>query len=256
MTIPPLRLIQLLIASVGISCAGEYVRFEASVGPGLRPATVHGYILDAKQDRFKIVDVSAMGPEVKSLGDAFASINATAGVSGAAVPDGATFPGYVLLDAKKTGSLQGPGAAADGIFLVAGGIPSLKPLSSLTETELEGVAYALRGGPMLVEGGTARGNLDSKGYARRTVLATSTDGKWAILYVPSATMDGLARMLGDGKTFPGFAVAQAMALPSALHSGIWFERPDKALPLYLREIHPVRFGLAVVPLKKAEAALR
>jgi hypothetical protein len=256
MTPPPIRLISLIFASVGISCAGEYVRFEASVGPGERPATVHGYILDAKQDRFKIVDVSTIRPEVKSLGDAFASINAIAGVSGAAAPQGADFTGFVLLDAKKTGSLQGLGAPTDGMFLVAGGIPSLKAFSSVTETDLERVAYALRGGPMLVENGAVRTHLDAKGYARRTVLATSTEGNWAILYVPSATMDGLARMLGDGKTFPGFVVAQAMALPSALHSGIWFERPDKALPLYLREIHPVRFGLAVVPLKKAEAALR
>jgi hypothetical protein len=240
----PLRVLAFL-ATATIATAGEYFRFDAPTGPGQRSGTLHGYAFHERDETLRVIDlVEAKAPH---MGDAFATLGANAGCNGGVtLPDGQPL-GLMIAQSEKTGTLVPDTPQGSGLLRVQGGLISLLRSATATPDQWEHAEQALQAGPLLVENHVATPGLDADSFSRRTVLVTSGTGEWAILYVPSATLDGLARMLADGKSFPRFRVATALHLSSGAASGIWLHRPNNAPPLYLREIVTGRNALAVMP---------
>jgi uncharacterized protein YigE (DUF2233 family) len=240
----PLNLLLSLFTAASAT-AGEAFRFDAEIGPDKRAVTLHGYAFREPEETFRVIDLSTQ-PSTR-MGDAFVAAAAFAGCNGGNLrPDGQPF-GFMIASSVKSGSLAIGEPGGEGLLLVKNGIASLLTSQAATPGHLENAEQALQGGPFLVDNGVPSEGLDAERFSRRTVVVTSGNGEWAILYSPSTTLDRLARMLGDGKTFPKFKIATALNLAGGTASGIWFQRSDGAPPLYLREITPGRNVLAVMP---------
>lgn len=239
-------LLALLLTAVPCA-AGEYFRFDAPLGPGERSGTLHGYHFNQKTETLKVIDRNAtqLAPW-KTLGEAFSSSRALAGCNGGFSTTDGKPVGIVISDSVRFGALETKPGPTSGLVLVKWNSISLLNAAHATEADLVGATQAIQGGPFLVEKGTVVAGLDAKSYSRRTVLLTSGTGDWAILYAPSATLAGLAGMLGDGKTFTRFPVTSALNLDGGLSSGIWIHLGDGAPPVYLREVNPVRTGIAII----------
>jgi uncharacterized protein YigE (DUF2233 family) len=242
-----LHLLIAVICGTASCLAGEYFRLDAPLGPGERNGTLHGYHFNQKTETLRVIDRNAatLAPW-KSLGEAFSSVRALAGCNGGyTLPDGKPI-GIVVSDSVRFGALETKPGPTSGLVLVKWNTISLLNAAHATEADLMGATQAIQGGPFLVENGRPAAGLDSKTYSRRTVLVTSGHGDWAILYAPSATFSGLANLLGDGKSFTKFPISAALNLDGGLSSGIWIHLGDGAPPVYLREVNPVRTGIAVV----------
>jgi uncharacterized protein YigE (DUF2233 family) len=235
----------LFLLTAAVSTAGETFRFDAEIGPDKRAVTVHGYAFREPEETFRVIDLSTQ-PSTR-MGDAFVAAAAFAGCNGGNLrPDGQPL-GLMIASSVKSGSLAIEEPGGEGLLLVKNGVASFLASKAATPGHLENAEQALQGGPFLVDNGVPTEGLDAKHFSRRTVVVSSGQGEWAILYSPSTTLDLLARMLSDGKTFPKFKIAGALNLAGGTASGIWFQRSDGAPPLYLREITPGRNVLAVMP---------
>lgn len=240
------RVLFLILMGICPGKAGEYFHFDAPLGPGERTGTLHGYRFNQKTETLRVIDRNAtqLAPW-KTLGEAFAASRALAGCNGGfTLPDGKPV-GIVISDSVRFGALETKPGSSSGLVVVKWNSISLLNSAQATEADLIGATQAIQGGPFLVEKGKSVAGLDTKSFSRRTVLLTSGTGDWAILYAPSATLSGLAGMLGDGKTFTKFPVATALNLDGGLSSGIWIHLGDGAPPVYLREVNQVRTGIAV-----------
>lgn len=233
--------------SSGIAGAGEYFRFDAHIGPGARSATLHGYLFDEKHEALRVLDRGQVGPQGQTLGEAFFAIGAFAGCNGGVVRETGEPVGLVIANTRKSGTFHQDGQTASGVLAVRDGHISLLRTSTVKETDLDNATQVLQGGPLVVEGGRATEGLDAKTFGRRTVIVTDGQQNWTILYVPSATLDGLAKMLGDGTTFKKFKIITAMNLDGGLTSSLWVQRSENALPIYLKEVNPVRTAIAILP---------
>lgn len=241
------RLALILLLGIGSCPAGEYFHFDAPLGPGGRSGTLHGYRFNQKTETLRVIDRNAtkLAPW-KTLGEAFASSRARAGCNGGFTLTDGNPIGIVISDSVRFGALDTTASPAGGLILVKWNSISLLNAAHATEADLIGATQAVQGGPFLVEKGKPAGELDSKSFARRTIILTSGSGEWAILFAPSATLAGLADMLADGKSFTLFPVSAALNLAGGLSSGLWIHLGDGAPPVYLREVNPVRTGIAVV----------
>lgn len=239
----PLKLLMFFLTAAA-AAAGETFRFDAEIGPDKRSVTVHGYAFREQEETFRVIDLSTQ-PSTR-MGDAFVTATAFAGCNGGNLrPNGQPF-GLMIASSVKSGSLAIGEPGGEGLLLVKNSGIFLLSSKAATPGHFENAEQALQGGPFLVDNGVPTEGLDAEHFSRRTLVVTSGHGEWAILYSPSTTLDLLARMLGDGKTFPKFKIAAALNLAGGTASGIWFQLSDGAPPLYLREITPGRNVLAVM----------
>jgi len=241
------RLALTMLLGIGLCPAGEYFHFDAPLGPGERNGTLHGYRFNQKTETLRVIDRNAtkLAPW-KNLGEAFASSRALAGCNGGLTLTDGNPIGIVISDSVRFGALEAKPGPGSGLILVKWNSISLLNAAHATEADLMGATQAVQGGPFLVEKGKPVAGLDAKSFARRTLILTSGSGDWAILFAPSATLAGLANTLADGKTFTKFQVSAVLNLAGGLSSGLWIHLGDGAPPVYLREVNPVRTGIAVV----------
>ncbi|MGC4017436.1 MAG: phosphodiester glycosidase family protein [Luteolibacter sp.] len=237
----------LFLSTAAIVCGGEAIRFDAKTGPGGREGSCHGYLFDDLRETIRVVDrEKPVTTEGQTLGDAFAGIGAFAGCSGGmTTPDGKPI-GLIISDGKQVSPVDA-GAESGGVLVLRDGRIFLETASTAQSGSAGVITQGLQCGPILVDDGKPAAGLDTKFFGRRCVIVSSGKGQWAILYIPSATMDGLARMLADKTTFPKFPVVRALSLGTGLSSAVWIARSESALPLYLKEVNPVRSGIAILP---------
>ncbi len=236
-----------LLVSIASCQAGQYFHLDAPLGPGERVATLHGYHFSQKTETLRVIDRNAtrLAPW-KTLGEAFTASRALAGCNGGFTqPDGMPL-GIVISDSVRFGQLESKAGPASGLVVVKWNSISLLKAADATEANLMGATQAIQGGPFLIESGKSCAGLDSKSFSRRTVLISSGTGEWAILYAPSATLQGLAKLLGDGKSFTSFHVETVLNLEGGLSSSMWIQLENGAQPIYLREVNPVRTGIAII----------
>jgi hypothetical protein len=232
-------------ATLAGAAAGETFRFDAEIGPDRRAGTLHGYAFHERTDALRVLNLSS-APDSR-MGDALAKLGAFAGCNGGSVSDNGQPLGLVVADGVKSGTLATDKPGTEGVLVVSSGSIALLPSASWSGERLDHPSQALQGGPFLVANGAPTTGLDADHFARRTVIVTSGKGDWAILYSPSTTLDRLAHVLADGKSFPHFKIAAALNLGGGALSGIWFQRSEGAPALYLREISPSPNALAIIP---------
>lgn len=216
----------------------EFIEREA-IQDG-RAVRVQGVFFSAKQGRMKIIANPTANQG--TLAEAMQAAGAIAGVNG----------GYFHADWKPVGLMIADGREVNGferakllsgVFVVTDGKPRL--LRSSQYSPSKGDTDALQAGPFLVDGGSATVGLDSNRIARRTVLATDGNGRWAILLLSHVSLADAGAVLASSEVFPDFPIERALNLDGGSSSALWVDTKPK--PFYMREHGAVRNYLAILP---------
>lgn len=101
---------------------------------------------------------------------------------------------------------------------------------------------AIQCGPMLVEGGKPVAGLNATRIARRTAAATGSEGRAALAYITSVSLEDAAQILALPHLFGSWAPHTALNLDGGTSSGLWADTV-----VSLPEIKRVRNFLGVVP---------
>jgi exopolysaccharide biosynthesis protein len=214
----------------------EFVAREAQQdGAAVR---VQGVFFTAKQARFAVID----NPGRLSLGEVLPSLPALAGTNGAYFHADGTPVGLQISAGAKVHPYE-TAKLLSGVFVVTKGVPRLVRSARYTPSKYDG--EALQCGPFLVENGKAIAGLNAVKSARRTVVATDGNGKWALLIFSYATLAETAGILASGTIFPDFPVKQALNLDGGSSTGLWVATVPK--PFYLSEFGRVRNFLGILP---------
>ncbi|HEY8901442.1 MAG TPA: phosphodiester glycosidase family protein [Chthoniobacterales bacterium] len=203
-----------------------------------RAVRVQGVFFSAKQARFAVIDNAS----VDSLGAAMSAAGALAGTNGAYFHPDNTPLGLMIAGGKKIHALE-RAKLLSGVFVVTKGRPRIVRAGKFTPSAAD--TEALQAGPFLVEGGAPISGLNATRVALRTVVATTGDGRWALLLVSSSTLADSAAVLSAAAVWPDFRIQQALNLDGGSSSGLWVATKDK--PFYRREFSTVRNFLAVLP---------
>lgn len=225
---------------------GEHRRFELPVAPGGRTATVHAYVFNSNDEVFRVIDQGGTTkPQAhEDLGAACLAAEALAGVNGGFFnPEGQPL-GVMIAGGKKSGGQGLKGSLTSGVVW-SDGQQNGMARSAAFGFEHARATNLLQGGPFLVDQGAAVSGLEARKFARRTVVLTDGGSQWAIAYVPSATLDGLAKALVKPGAFPHFVLRMVLNLDGGGSSGLWIRRENQQ-SFYLREISRVRNFLVVV----------
>jgi uncharacterized protein YigE (DUF2233 family) len=240
-----MRLLLTILAVAVPALGGEHQRFELVTGPGGRPTTAHAYIFDSRDEVFRVIDQGGIAAQAsEDLGTACVSNGAMAGVNGGFFNPQGDPLGLMIAGGKKVGSLDLNGSLTSGVVWSDGqqnGIARAKAFD-LTHPRATNL---LQAGPFLLEKGAPVTDLDSKKFARRTIVMNDGGTRWGIAYVPGATLDGLAKALAQPGAFPHFPLRTVLNLDGGGSSGLWIRKENGQL-FYLHEISKVRNFLVVV----------
>lgn len=228
------------------SFAGEHLRFDLAVAPGGRVTTMHAYVFDAREETLRVVRASDGADELRSV---CRSRGALAGINGGFFDSTGAPLGLVVSEGRRMGR---PGLASgltSGVLSVSGGTPSLSRAKDHAFGD-PSVSDLLQAGPFLVRERQAVTELQPSRYARRSLILTDGNHRWALAYVPSATLDGIAKTLAAPGGFPPFQPTTVLNLGGATSSGFWVRRPAD-LDFYLREVVKLPNFVIVVPRQQA-----
>lgn len=214
----------------------EFVEREAQQdGSAVR---VQGVFFITKQARFAVID----NPGRISLGEAMAAAHALAGANGAYFQGDQTPVGLEIAGGVKIHGFE-KAKLLSGVFVVTKGSPRLVRSAKYTSSKND--TAALQCGPFLVEDGKVIAGLNAVRPARRTVVATDGNGKWALMILSYATLAETADILANRAIFPDFPVKQALNLDGGSSTGLWVASAPKAF--YRPEMSRVRNFLAILP---------
>ena len=240
-----MRFLLVILALAIPAWSGEHRRIDLPIGPGGRATTIHAYVFNSESEVFRVIDQGGLLLQNNTdLGAACAAAGATAGVNGGFfTPEGEPL-GLMIAGGKRVGSPLLTSGLTSGVLWSNGG------RSGIARTKVFDLDHAkasdlLQAGPFLVENGTAVEGLEAKKFARRTIVMTDGGNRWAIAYVPGATLSGLATALATPGAFPHFPLKTALNLDGGGSSGLWIRRQNDQL-FYLREISKVRNFLVIV----------
>jgi len=226
--------------------AGEHRRFEMTVSPGARTATVHAYLFNSRHEVFRVVDQQGIaGQKHADLGAACLAAGALAGVNGGFFDPQGQPLGLMIASGKRSGSPALAGSLTSGVVWSDGKRNGMVRTAAY-DLGPSAAPELLQAGPFLIESGKSVAGLEATRFSRRTIILTDGGDLWAIAYVPSATLDALAKALEKPGAFPPFQPKSVLNLDGGGSSGFWVQR-ESAQSFYLHEISRVRNFLVVVP---------
>lgn len=236
----PLSLLTLLPAS-----GGQHRHFELSVGPGGRAATVHAYVFSSDHEAFQVIDQAAPVPQPHlTLGDACLAANATAGVNGGPFDSRDQPLGLLIAGGKHSGAPALGGSLTSGVIWSDGKKNGMARAAAF-DFSIAGISQLLQAGPFLMEDSKPVAGLEVARFSRRTIVLTDGGSQWAIAFIPSATLHGLADTLARPGAFPPFQPKMVLNLDGGGSCGFWVDR-ENGQSFYLREISKVQNFLVVV----------
>jgi hypothetical protein len=226
--------------------AGEHLRFLLPVGPGDRPSTAHAYVFNSGKETIRVVDQGGITQQTHAdLGAAAHAAGASAGVNGGFFDPQGNPLGHFVADGKSVGISTASSPLTSGLIWSDGRKIGTARTTSF-DLKASEFTQLLQAGPFLIENGAPVGGLETAKFSRRTIILTDGGKLWALAYVPSATLDGLAHALAKPGAFPSFSPKVVLNLDGGASSGLWIKR-ENGQQFYLREISKVRNFLIVVP---------
>jgi hypothetical protein len=240
-----MRALLLSLLSLLPVSGGEHRHFELSVSPGGRAATMHAYVFNSDHEVFQVIDQGELAGEPRlTLGDACNAAHATAGINGGPYDPQDQPLGLLIAGGKHSGTPSMTDGVTSGVVWSDGRRIGIAR-SAAFDFSLPGISQLLQAGPFLVEDSKAVSGLEAARFSRRTLLLTDGGSRWAIAFVPSATLHGLAEALARPGAFPPFQPKTVLNLDGGSSSGFWIDR-ENGQSFYLREISKVRNFLVVV----------
>jgi uncharacterized protein YigE (DUF2233 family) len=207
-----------------------------------RSATLTAIIFNSRHYTLRVVD--SPSPGVSKLAAVMAEGGFAAGVNGGYFHDDFRPVGLVISEGKEIHRFE-KAKLLSGIVEVRKGrigivrSSQFQPSTSVTE--------ALQCGPMLVDRGAAVAGLNDERRARRTIVATDGEGRWALIYLTSVTLADAAQILTAAEWPAGWTTSKALNLDGGSSSGLWANAAPS--PVTRPEFGHVRNFLAVVPAK-------
>ncbi len=201
---------------------------------------IQGVFFDAKSYAFRVIDNPSKNQG--SLGVAMTAGNFVAGVNGGYFHSDWDPVGLEIANGKTINGFE-RAKILSGVFVVTGGQPRIVRSAAYKASKKD--TEALQCGPTLVENGSSTVGLNDARRARRTVIATDGDGRWAVLIFSPVTLADTARLLASEAIFPDLKIASALNLDGGSSTALWAATSPK--PLYLREIGSVRNYLGIEP---------
>lgn len=241
-----LRSLFLILLTASPAWAGKHQRFEMTLATGGRTETVHAYVFDDREETFQV----AVRPEKEDgtrmdLGTACKEARASAGINGGFFDYIGEPLGLVIAAGKPTGKINLTSALTSGLVVREGEGLSLRRAKEY-DFEANKPSHLIQTGPFLMENGKGATALQATRFARRSVILTDGEHKWAIAYFPSATLAGLAAALEKPGGFPPFQPRTALNLDGGSSSAFWTVRTGGYV-FYLKEISKIRDFLLIVP---------
>jgi uncharacterized protein YigE (DUF2233 family) len=217
----------------------EVVEAELSRAEPAGTARLVAVLFDDRSHALRIVD--SPKPGESALADVMESRNALAGVNGGYFEPDFTPVGLVVAEGKTRQPFK-KAKLLSGIVAVSpkGAVSIFR--SARFDPKPGAYREALQCGPMLVENSSPVAGLNAEKIARRTVVATGSGGRVALVYLTSVTLADAARILTAPGIFGTWKPASALNLDGGTSSGLWV-RGGVSRP----EIKRVRNFLEVVP---------
>ena len=226
--------------------AGEHLHSLLPVGPGGRPSTVHAYVFNSGKETIRVIDQGGITHQTHAdLGAAAHAAGASAGVNGGFFDPQGNPLGHFIADGKGVGVSTASSPLTSGLIW-SDGTKIGTARSTSFDFKASEATHLLQAGPFLIENGIPVRGLEAARFARRTIILTDGGKLWALAYVPSATLEGLATALAKPGAFPSFTPKMVLNLDGGASSGLWIKR-ENGQQFYLREISKVRNFLIVVP---------
>lgn len=210
---------------------------EVRIGSGFGAATLYHVRFDPKAHMFAVMD----NPDGDfSLATAAQKRGALAAVNGGYFHPNRTPLGLVVRQGATIHPLERARLLSGLVVVTRKGItlPRANGFKSTPD-----IREALQAGPFLIENGKPVVGLNATRSAARTVVVADSAGRFGFVVCRSATLAGMAELLGDAGNFPGGKITRALNLDGGSSTGLWVRRER---PFYLREFKDVRNYLAIV----------
>ena len=181
-------------------------------------------------------------PGQTKLESTLAEAGCVAGVNGSYFQEDFRPVGLMIADGREIQPFAKAKLLA-GVLAVRG--TRLEIVRSSAFTASPDVRQAVQCGPMLVEGGHPTAGLNTERSARRTIVATDGQGRWALIYLTSVPLAEAAQIL----TVPGvlgvWKPVTALNLDGGSSSGLWAATSPE--PVSLPEFGHVRNYIGIAP---------
>ena len=197
-------------------------------------------IFPEKSYSLRVVD--SKSPGQTKAASALAEAGCVAGVNGSYFQEDFRPVGLMIADGRE---LQ-PFAKAKllaGVLAVRGA--RLEIVRSSKFTASSDLRQAVQCGPMLVEADRPTAGLNGERPARRTIIATDGQGRWAMIYLTSVTLADAAKILAVPGVLGVWRPETALNLDGGSSSGLWAATFPS--PVSLPEFGHVRNYIGIVP---------
>jgi len=243
MTAPRLLLL-VLLALPGPTFA-QYAQFSLPVGTAGRNGTLHLFLFDNRSVTLKVIDQGGLSNQkYANLGQAMKAFKCSAGCNGGGFTPAGEPLGLAIADGKSSGNKNFASNLTSGVLHLDGTRLRLERSQPYFQSNPTLPQQLLQSGPFLVEDGKKVAALSADRFSRRSFILTDGGHRWAIGYCPSTSLDQLATVLADPKSFKNFNVATALNLDGGSSSALWVKTDNQ--PFYLHEINPVRNFLGII----------
>jgi hypothetical protein len=245
----------LLLLALAATAQADWAIHSTNAEPGHADA-VHRHVVlqnGAARDH-AIVDLAIFSPKScalriidnptgENLSDAMAREKCVAGTNGGYFgPDFAPI-GLLISNGKIVARLQRARLITGVLSASAGGVQILRA----REFSLQGkVNAAVQSGPFLVDHYEPVRGLDDSTSARRTFVATGTNGRTLLGVCSEISLAELATILATTRLADDLKIQRALNLDGGSSSAFWFAR-DNDGAFSIPEQKPVRDFVAIVP---------
>lgn len=179
-------------------------------------ATVEGALFSSKTATLRVIDDPS---GASSLAATMQREHCIAGVNGGYFDPDFAPVGLLISDGRVVAPMR-KAHLLGGVVSVVNGRVRIQRASEFSLKSKP--TDARQCGPFLVENGKAIAGLNDTRTARRTFVATSTDGRAAIGYCSPVTLAKLAEVLSANEIAPGCKIQRALNLDGGSSSAFWF----------------------------------
>lgn len=216
----------------------EVNRFEVErAGSTVRLTAI---LFSAKNFALRVVDSPTPGQT--KLAAALREAGCVAGVNGGYFHSDYRPVGLVVADGREIHPSERAKLLA-GILVAHGNRAEIVRSAKLPG--LSNLRAAIQCGPMLVEDGAPTAGLNAERPARRTIAATDGGGRWALIYMTSATLADAAEILTTPGALGTLRVETALNLDGGSSTGLWAAASPNEISL--PELGHVRNFVGIVP---------
>ena len=213
---------------------------ESRVSNGSAQVTLTAILFSEKSHSLRVVD--SPNPGQTRMAEVFAASEVVAGVNGGYFHDDLRPVGLVVSNGQQIHGFE-KAKLLSGILTVR---PGKTEIVRSAQFEVgKNLREALQCGPMLLEDGHAVPGLNSERLARRTVVATDSRSRWALIYLTSVSLADAARILLVPGTLGDWTPAAALNLDGGGSSGLWADASPA--PISRPEFSYVRNYIGIVP---------